>query len=369
MAAAAAAAAAGVVASKAQLGALDDLMPTDDDLLYEEELLRNPYSLKMWSRYLAARADAPPRRRHVLYERALKALPGSYKLWHAYLTERRLAARGARPDHPSRAALRNTFERALVTMHKMPRVWLDYLELLLEGGAGLTATRRAFDRALAALPLTQHDRVWALYLRFVGEPGVPAETALRVYRRYLQLEPGHAEELIAYCRAHGLWGEVATRLAAALNDDGFRSLEGKSKHQLWLELCDVVTRHPKEVAGSGVDVDGVLRGGIRRFADEAGRLWTALADHYIRRAMFEKARDVYEEGLTSVVTVRDFGLVFDALTHFEESLLAAKMAQGGDEGEEEGGEGGDDDGADFLLRDDGDDIDLRLARLEALTAR
>lgn len=157
---------AAVVATRAQLDALalDELMPTDDDLLYEEELLRNPYSLKMWWRYLAARADAPPRRRHVLFERALKALPGSYKLWHAYLTERRLAARGARPDAPARAALRNTYERALVTMHKMPRIWLDYLELLLEGGAGLTATRRAFDRALAALPITQHDRVWALYL-------------------------------------------------------------------------------------------------------------------------------------------------------------------------------------------------------------
>lgn len=32
--------------------------------------------------------------------------------------------------------------------------------------------------------------------------------------------------------------------------------------------------------------------------------------------------------------VRDFGLVFDALTHFEESLLAAKMAAAGDEAEE-----------------------------------
>lgn len=201
---------------------------------------------------------------------------------------------------------------------------------------------------------------------------MPVETALRVYRRYLQLEPGHAEELIAYCRAHGLWGEAAARLARALDDDTFRSLEGKSKHQLWLELCDIVTRHPKEVAGSGVDVEGVLRGGIRRFGDEAGRLWTALADHYIRRAMFERARDVYEEGLGSVVTVRDFGLVFDALTHFEESLLAAKMAQAGDDddGEEKEGGGADEDGGDdFLLRDDGDDIDLRLARLEALTAR
>ncbi|GBF90079.1 pre-mRNA-splicing factor [Raphidocelis subcapitata] len=255
-----------VVASRAQLDALGDLMPTDDDLLYEEELLRNPYSLKMWWRYIQARTDASARRRYVLYERALKALPGSYKL-------------------------------------------------LLEGGR-VTATRRAFDRALAALPITQHDRVWPLYLRFVGQPGMPVETSRRVYRRYLQLEPGHVEEYIAYCRAHGLWGEVASRLAASLNDDTFRSLEGKTKHQLWLELCDAVTRHPREVVGSGVDVEGVLRGGIRRFTEEVGRLWTSLADYYIRRAMFEKARDVYEEGLTSVVTVgfgglgRGFGCAF-----------------------------------------------------------
>jgi pre-mRNA-splicing factor SYF1 len=172
-----------------------------------------------------------------------------------------------------------------------------------------------------------------------------------------------------------MWGEVAARLAGALNDDAFRSLEGKTKHALWLELCDTITRHPKDVAGSGVDVEGVLRGGVRRFTEEVGRLWTALADYHIRRGAFERARDVYEEGLASVATVRDFGLIFDALTHFEESLLAARMAQLGDEGDDEGGgaagDAGTDAGAgdDFVLKDDGDDVDMRLARLEALAAR
>lgn len=33
--------------------------------------------------------------------------------------------------------------------------------------------------------------------------------------------------------------------------------------------------------------------------------------------------------MSSVATVRDFGLIFDALSHFEESLLAAKMAAAG----------------------------------------
>ncbi len=60
--------------------ALKDLLPDEEDLLYEEELLRNPYNLKMWLRYLDARKNAPSRKRHVLYERALQALPGSYKV-------------------------------------------------------------------------------------------------------------------------------------------------------------------------------------------------------------------------------------------------------------------------------------------------
>lgn len=56
------------------------LLPDDQDLPYEEELLRNPYNVKLWLRYIASRKDAPAKRRNVLYERALRALPGSYKV-------------------------------------------------------------------------------------------------------------------------------------------------------------------------------------------------------------------------------------------------------------------------------------------------
>ncbi len=36
---------------------------------------------------------------------------------------------------------------------------------------------------------------------------------------------------------------------------------------------------------------------------QVGRLWTSLADYYIRQGHYESARDVYEEGLTTVITV------------------------------------------------------------------
>lgn len=59
---------------------------------------------------------------------------------------------------------------------------------------------------------------------------------------------------------------------------------------------------------------------------QVGRLWTSLADYYIRQGMYESARDVYEEGLTTVTTVRDFSLIFDTLTQFEETLLQHKVS-------------------------------------------
>ncbi|CAK9229215.1 unnamed protein product [Sphagnum troendelagicum] len=299
-----------------------DLYPSEEDLLYEEEILRNPYSLKLWWRYIQARRDAPVKKRVVLFERSLKALPGSYKLWYAYLKQRMEGVRGLSLANTQHESLNNTFERALVTMHKMPRIWIMYLKTLTEQKL-LTRTRRTFDRALCSLPVTQHDRIWEDYLKFVSQQGVPTEASLRVYRRFLKFDPTHIEDFIEFLQSSELWQEAAERLAQVLNDDTFHSSKGRPRHQLWLELCNLLTKHANEV--SGLQVDAIIRGGIRRFTDEVGRLWTSLADYYIRRGLFEKARDVYEEGMMSVMTVRDFSMVFDAYTQFEESMLAAKM--------------------------------------------
>ena len=62
-----------------------------------------------------------------------------------------------------------------------------------------------------------------------------------------------------------------------------------------------------------------------------GQLWVSLADYYIRAGHFESARDVYEEAMATVTTVRDFGQVFDAYAQFEESMINARMEASGEE--------------------------------------
>jgi pre-mRNA-splicing factor SYF1 len=145
--------------------------------------------------------------------------------------------------------------------------------------------------------------VWPLFLRLASLPGCPALTAIRVHRRYLQFDPSHAEDLIAYLVSAGMFREAAEHLDAVINDEGFRSVKGTSKRQLLLHLCDLLAQHPEDVAG--LPVEAILRSAVRKFPEEAGVLWTTLAGYFARKGLHDKARDVFEEGTTTAAAVKD----------------------------------------------------------------
>lgn len=66
---------------------------------------------------------------------------------YAYLRERRRAVKNKCATDPMFEDLNNAYERCLVFMHKMPRMWIDYLTLLVQQ-CKVTRTRHTFDRAL-----------------------------------------------------------------------------------------------------------------------------------------------------------------------------------------------------------------------------
>jgi pre-mRNA-splicing factor SYF1 len=284
-------------------------VPSTVELQHEEEIQRNPYHLKGWQNLLTLKKDSSPVSRYVIYERALKFLPRSYKLWHAYLLERSNALKNKSITDKRFTILENTFERALVNMYKMPRIWQDYVTLLTKMKKG-TSARKAFDRALQALPITQHKLIWELYIKWVRAQGVE-ETCVRVYRRYLMYDSSHREDFVEYLTEVNEFEEAAKQLAVCVNDDHYISPSGQTKHQMWMQLCDICATHPEAVSNS-LKVDAIIRSGISRFSDEVGRLWCKLADYYVRLGQFEKARDIYEEALNSVTTVRDFSIIFDS---------------------------------------------------------
>ncbi|XP_019858778.1 PREDICTED: pre-mRNA-splicing factor SYF1-like [Amphimedon queenslandica] len=203
----------------------------------------------------------------------------------------------------------------------MPRIWMDYCQFLTEQNK-ITRTRRTFDRSLRSLPLTQHKRIWPLYIKFLRLHNLP-ETTVRVYRRYIQLCPENSEEFVDYLISIDRLDEAAIKLAEIVNKESFFSKEGKSKFQLWYKLCELIAKNPDIV--TSLNVEAIIRGGIKRFTDMVDQLWCSLADYHIKAGRFERGRDIYNEGIHSVITVRDFTQIFDAYSQYEETMIQSKM--------------------------------------------
>lgn len=100
------------------------------------------------------------------------------------------------------------------------------------------------------------------------------------------MAPEDTEDYIEYLISINRLDESATQLAHIVNQDDFVSKHGKSKHQLWSELCDLISKHPTQI--KTLNVDAIIRGGLRRYTDSLGSLWNSLADYYIRSGLFER---------------------------------------------------------------------------------
>ncbi|KAF3767495.1 TPR-like protein [Cryphonectria parasitica EP155] len=334
---------------------------SDDDLVYEQDIQRSPGSIKPWLAYIEFKLQhGTVQEQAYVLERACNQLPRSYKLWKPYLTFRtkhvsKLNAAVFASEYRKVNAL---FERALILLNKMPRIWEMYLKFLMLQPL-VTLTRHTFDRALRALPLTQHNRIWALYRPFANSAG--GLTAVKIWRRYMQVHPEDAEDFIELLVQEGLYNEAIHKYISVLNNPRFQSKNGRGHYELWSEMVDLIVEHAATVETgheTGIDVERIIRSGIEKFADQRGKLWVGLASYWMRRGSFERARDTFEEGITTVMTVRDFTLVFDSYAEFEESIIGALMEVAQTRGEQ----GIVDENADF-------DLDIRMMRFEHLMDR
>ncbi|RHZ73938.1 pre-mRNA-splicing factor syf1 [Aspergillus turcosus] len=333
----------------------------DQDTVYEQDLLRAPGSIKPWLAYIEYKQqNGTLYEQAFVMERACKQLPRSYKLWKMYLEFRmdHLRGRNATKYRGEYQKVNTLFERALILLNKMPKIWEMYLSFLLQQPL-VTQTRRTFDRALRALPITQHNRIWKLYKAFARSASGP--TAVKIWARYMQIHPENAEDYIELLVELGQYTEAVKRYMEILDNPRFQSKKGKSNFQLWTEMVDLLVSKAKQIQTGpqvGIDVDAILRSGIDRFADQRGKLWAGLATYWITKGNFEKARDVFEEGITTVMTVRDFTLIFDSYVEFEESIIGSLMEAAAVRADK----GSVDEDADF-------DLDLRMLRFEQLMDR
>ncbi|KAG6836647.1 hypothetical protein H0H93_005477 [Arthromyces matolae] len=370
-----------------------------------------------------------------LYEAALVQFGSSFKLWKSYLNMRmsfvlgKLVVKkkaGGRKKFPEMKdaleeeqdnleewedsldpivgweewkSLVATFERALMWLPRMPRIWLMYLSIFHHPKCppllAHTHARHTFDRALRTLPPSLHSRVWLRYLLWAERKG--GTTTAHVYRRYIAIDPSVTERfatlLLEPVNAPPRPLEAAKlllSLARKAAQGKYTSPEGKSPYQLLEAWIDVVEKFADEV-GLGVEdtinsneaiassngndlydededpvspkklnIEKIIhRDGLSVYKDQAGRLWTGLATYWIKLAEFDRAKDTFEEGFKSVLTIRDFTQIFDAYAEFGESLISGLMSRLENE----------DDETEEEAADTEQELDAKIAEFEELTDR
>lgn len=235
-----------------------------------------------------------------LYEAAIAQFPGSFKLWKSYLQMRmsyvlgrqvikkRAGGRKKLPEMKDALeeekedleswedgldgvvgwgewrSLIATYERALMWLPKLPRLWLMYSSVFFHPMCpsliSHTHARRTFDRALRTLPPSLHARIWVRYLLWAETKG--GSTTVSVYRRYLAVDPSVTEHYtsILLSPADSVprpleAAKLLLSLARKASRGEYVSPEGKSPYQILGDFLDIVERFSDEV---GFDVDATI---------------------------------------------------------------------------------------------------------------
>ncbi|XP_023718111.1 pre-mRNA-splicing factor SYF1-like isoform X1 [Cryptotermes secundus] len=134
------------------------------------------------------------------------------------------------------------------------RHWLRYIEH--KKGSPKHTVNVIFERALKELPGSY--KLWYSYLglrrrqikgRCITDPSY--EDVNNAFERSLvfmhKLYPEDTEDYIEYLISIGRLDEAAMKLAFIVNKEDFMSKHGKSNHQLWSELCELISKYPDKV--------------------------------------------------------------------------------------------------------------------------
>ena len=291
--------------------------------------IQNPYNFKSWWDTLSSSREAPFSIRKKIYQVALHYLPGSYKLWYNYLKEEREYVQ-SNYNIPNKHydEVNMIHEQALIYMMKMPIIWINYIQFMMEQNS-ITKTKIIFNKALQSIPITQHKKLWDIYIPWIESLSGCHRTKIEIFKRYTKFNPDYKEKFINYLIGIKEFNLAIYLIIEILNEENFYSKENKSQYYYWIMLCQIINNYPEEINLSkynkDLDVDKVIRHGIKKYTDEVGNLWVTLANYYIKMGLIEKAREIFEEALEKILTVRDFSLIFNAYLNFEQEMMKQNL--------------------------------------------
>lgn len=324
---------------------------------YESTVAKQPYDIDSWVVYFdtleerllttvpstnkTKKADEPTainvkikqqqkyyQLRDLVGRRALTFLPKSYKLWKLQWEfvlqwEKQQQNDDSNERNPAQNLLlfHKAMARAVWTLHAYPRVWMVWLEWLRAHPHVISTSRlrHIVNRALQAVPVTQHDKLWPVILSIYYNDSdnhdskdhdaaqtttdanrdaeenpdtaitaasalphwnLPLESRVRILKRYAEYYPPFQTELadwlLSRAAAEGTDGNRASTAAGpaallyqtALNQRP-SPLTPSQRQEAWMAFLQVGSQFPKAVmVDAGIPWERIVRGALTQLQQQ-----------------------------------------------------------------------------------------------------
>ncbi|KAF6011752.1 hypothetical protein HII13_002219 [Brettanomyces bruxellensis] len=333
---------------------------SEDDLSYEEQLLKDPTNEQLWLQYYEHKKAATNANKQALIfllYRGVNKLRNSVKLTMLYLNLLVSTIDNDNKCTESIQQIADAFSRASVNISDQLELWLLFCSFLTKNVEYIDATliRRQFNTALQTLPIADHAKIWPMFLKCAKQIGGP--TMITVYLRYCNFRTAakHYDEYLVntFSAIEKENGEKSvTDLSAVINDllqhvQTFQQFELLKKYidtlfsdqrfavklsrpelDVYKDLFSCLIRirkNLKRAHENGHIMDehaGKMYNKMKaKFKGQQGSIVTKYAEYWLASGNFLKVISTFEHGLTECMTIDDFTIIYDSYVDMMDSHI------------------------------------------------
>ena len=333
-----------------------------DDLPYEEQLLKDPHNEQLWIQYYEhkkATTNGDKQALIFLLFRSVSKVQNSVELTMLYLNILVSTINNGNKCTKSIRRIAYAFSWASIHISDQLEFWLLFLNFIMENIEYIDATfaRHQFNKALQTLPIAQHVKVWPMFLtcaKVIGGPTMHTvflryfgfRIAAKEYDEYLmgifnEDEVENSEKsvidlsnvidsLIQYIQTPGQFQQLKKYINALFSDSKWAAKFPKPELEVYNDLfsCLIqIRKHTKDVENNGYLTDK-LAGKVYRemkikFKGQQGSIIAKYADYWLASGNFLKAISTFEQGLTECTTLDDFTIIYDSYIDAMDSHIEA----------------------------------------------
>ncbi|SCN63493.1 pre-mRNA-splicing factor SYF1, putative [Plasmodium chabaudi chabaudi] len=258
-----------------------------------------------------------------IYETILKHFPYSFKIWYHYIKDSiEMISDIYYNNKKEYEKINNIFENCLLYLYNFKSIYIMYIQFLYIQ-RNVKKIREVFNKSLQNICLNQHEDIWNYQLKFISK--IDSKLINYEYiKRYVTIYPEQVIFLFNHYIKYKMHKQALSTFFYILNNDDINfDLGDKTKYDLYKEIFNLI--NSSKMLNN--DVMEILRKNLDIFKnyENITSIYILLANNFVYEGRWNKAMDIYEEGISESYSINDFSVLFDNYIETLKVLIDLKI--------------------------------------------